>query len=322
MPAFMGATLAPKEIMLAETVLVTGATGFIGRIVTQALVQAGYRVRAASRTGGPVAGAAESVRLPEPPYHAGQWGGVLVGAAHIVHCAGIAHTRLPLAYADYRVANAELPGALAKAAAQAVPGRFVFISSIRAMSGPGSPIVLDETVAPAPTDDYGRSKLEGERLVEAAYGADDRCLILRPTLVYGPGVKGNLAALARLARLPLPLPLGGLTAKRSLLDVASLAEAILHLLTAPAGVAGTYLVCDREPVSTAEIVAALQSELARGPRLFAIPDRALAVLMALARRRNALTFPLVADPARLTATGWAPADDTLARLRAYARQGW
>ncbi|TXN39301.1 NAD(P)H-binding protein, partial [Methylobacterium sp. WL18] len=129
----------------------------------------------------------------------------LSGVDAVVHSAGLAHAMSGAPEDDYRTLNTEATRKLAEAAARAKVRRFVFLSSIRAQVGASAPCVVGEGDEPRPTDAYGRSKLEAERAL-AETGLD--WVALRPVLVYGAGVKGNMAALLRLARSPYPLPLG------------------------------------------------------------------------------------------------------------------
>src|SRR5262249_42993487 len=127
-----------------------------------------------------------------------------VGA--VIHSAGLAHAMSGLPEDDYRVLNTEATIGLARAAQRAGARRFIFLSSIRAQCGPPAEHALTEDLPPEPTDAYGRSKLAAEQGL-AALGLD--WVALRLVLVYGAGVKGNMAQLLRLARTPYPLPLGG-----------------------------------------------------------------------------------------------------------------
>ena len=138
------------------------------------------------------------------------------------------------------------------------------MSSIRAQSGPAAAGILTEADVPRPTDPYGRSKLAAETAV-AKSGVP--FTVLRPVLVYGPGVKGNLRTLMRLAALPVPLPFGALTNRRSLVGIDNLVGAIIHVLGHAASRGETYVVADPRPVSVAEIMAALRSR--HGPEAVA-----------------------------------------------------
>jgi UDP-glucose 4-epimerase len=221
---------------------------------------------------------------------------------------------------DYRILNTEATIALARAAERARVKRFVFLSSIRAQVGPSADGVVTESLPPQPTDDYGRSKLAAEQGL-AVLSLD--WVALRPVLVYGPGVKGNVAALVKLARTPYPLPLGGLTAKRSLLAVDNLVDAIATVLTAPAPLRRPLIVADAEPLSVAEMIAALRAGLRRRPGLIPLPPRVLEIALSAAGRAEwypRLAGPLVADAAALRALGWTPRIGTRDGLGALARQ--
>ncbi|HHZ09375.1 MAG TPA: NAD-dependent epimerase/dehydratase family protein [Rhizobiales bacterium] len=307
---------------MAERVLLTGAGGFVGRALGEKLIRAGYAVRAVSRRPETLAAIYHDVvPLPERVTDERAWAPLLAHVDHVVHCAGIAHATASIPRETYMAANAELTGALARAAAKIIGGRFVFVSSIRAMAGPVADAILRDTTPPEPVDDYGRSKLEGERFVAEAFAGGGRHTILRPVLIYGRGVKGNLSALARLAALPVPLPIAGLAAKRSLLDVEALADAILLLLEEDRPATGPFVVCDKAPVSVAEVVAAMREGSGREPLLFAVPDALLAAPLRLAGWGEAwrrLNGPLTARADGLERLGWAPVSDTRARIAAYA----
>src|SRR5206468_12977328 len=172
----------------------------------------------------------------------------------------------------YDRVNRAATAALAAAAARDRIERLIFVSSIRAQSGPACDHPLTEADTPKPVDAYGRSKLAAEHAIRAA---ELPHTILRPALIYGPGVKGNLADLIRLARSPWPLPLGALRNRRSLLARSNLVAAIRLALMAPAMLNETYVVADPEPLTIAQIVTALRSGLDRGPRLIPVPPALL-----------------------------------------------
>jgi UDP-glucose 4-epimerase len=177
---------------------------------------------------------------------------------------------------------------------------------------------LRESDTPQPTDAYGRSKLAAEQAVRAA-GVPHT--ILRPVLIYGPGVKGNLARLMQVARTPWPLPFGLCHNRRSVLARQNLIEAIHFVLQTQAAKDQTYIVADPVPLSLAEIVAALRSGLGRGPGLLPVPP-ALIGLVAKTLGRDEewqrLGGGLIADPSKLVAAGWTPSVETKAGLAAMA----
>ena len=181
--------------------------------------------------------------------------------------------------------------------------RFVFLSSIRAQSGPTATSALSEDDEPDPTEAYGRSKLAAERALGTL---DMDWVALRPVLVYGPGVKGNMAALIALAQSPWPLPLGGLSAERSLLSLENLALAVETVLAAQGPLRRSFVVADPEPMSVAEIVAALRSGLGRNRGLIPVPSWLLRSAAALIQRQEAyerLAGSLIANPEALKAAG-------------------
>jgi nucleoside-diphosphate-sugar epimerase len=141
-------------------------------------------------------------------------------------------------------------------------------------------------------------------------------------LVYGPGVKGNLRALMRLAALPVPLPFGALTARRSLLGLANLAAAISFVLRHDGSAGETYVAADPEPLTLAEIVTALRHGTGRKPGVVAVPPALLRiVLTALGRGANweQINGALVVDPGKLIAACWRPDTDTKGMLDATMR---
>jgi len=212
---------------MSRKVLVTGASGFIGRPLVRALAQEGWDVKAAGRNLNSIPSAprikrAELPDLAKPV----DWSPLLEGVTHVVHLAGLAHAPGMLPDEVYERINAAAVGEIA-AAARGIE-RLVFLSSVRAQAGLSSDDVITEANTPEPTDIYGRSKLAAERLVEASGTA---FTILRPAAVYGPDVKGNIASLATLARTPMPLPFGGLANRRSLLALDNLISAVALALT-------------------------------------------------------------------------------------------
>lgn len=309
--------------MAEGRVLVTGASGFVGPHVVAALSKAGWSLRLAARRPMPSPEGIETVVVGDLAERI-DWSEVLRGIDHVVHMAGLAHAGPGLDEALYRRINTEATLELARAAAAAGVRRFVYLSSIKALSGVFDGPPLAEDAPPAPTDVYGRSKWAAEQGL-AALGLD--WVALRPVLIYGPGVKANMAALLKLAQSPLPLPLGGLKAPRSLLAVENLADAILFALSPACPARQSYTVADREPISVAEMLAAMRAGLGRGAGLLPVPEAWLRLVARLAGREETflkLAGSLVARPERLLRAGWRPPAETqaaLARLAASARAG-
>jgi nucleoside-diphosphate-sugar epimerase len=300
-------------------VLVTGATGFIGRHLAPALVARGFAVRAALRH-------AEQANALGPgiePVVIGDivdpdWGPALADVDGIVHLAAIAHTGDASPEESYDRVNRWAAVDLARAASDA-GARFVFMSSVRAQAGPAAAELLTESTPPAPTDAYGRAKLAAEREIAALPGPH---VILRPTLVYGRGVGGNMGALIRLARLPVPLPFGAVRNARSLLAVENLVEAVALALTSEALLRGTFLVADAAPLSFAEILTHLRRGAGRVPALVPVPPNLLASGLKLVGRGEIwerLGGNLAVSTARIEALGYRPpltSADALAALGA------
>ena len=289
--------------------LVTGASGFIGRRLLPALVDRGFSVVA-------------PVRQVQPPrdgvvfpiieaIDTADWSALIGGVDAVVHLAAIAHARHIRAEDIYDRVNAEAALRLASACAGRV-SRLVFASSIRAICGPTAATLLDDDTPAAPTNAYGRSKLKAERGLARL---DLPTTILRPVAVYGVGVKGNLARLARLADGPAPLPLGALRAPRSFVSLDNFVGAILFCLARTQPASESFILADPEPSSVADLLAGLRAGLGRPPRLWAVPPRLLAAAAAMSGQSDAwsvLSGALAARPRRLLDAGWSP---TTARTR-------
>jgi nucleoside-diphosphate-sugar epimerase len=304
-------------------ILVTGASGFIGRAVVSTLAAAGHEVRAAVR------------RPTAPPFPLGvepvlhgdleagvEWRTLVAGMDFVVHLAGIAHGGSGIAPGRYDRVNRDATAQLADAARAGGIKRLIFVSSIRAQTGPAADRILTEADEPRPADPYGRSKFAAET---ALRDSGVPFTVLRPVLVYGPGVKGNLRRLIAAAALPVPLPFGAFTNRRSLLGVQNLAVAIAHLLRHAAASGETYLVADTQALSLADMIAAMRRGLGRSPGLISVPPTLVRFALAALGRGadwDALGGQLVVDPAKLIATGWRSETDTrraLAELTALAR---
>jgi nucleoside-diphosphate-sugar epimerase len=305
--------------MNAPLIALTGSTGFIGKYLLAELPKRGFRVRVLLRRPSEVpAGAASAVIGDIASPH--NMAAALRDVDMIVHSAGLAHAMSGQPEDDYRAINTQATINLARAAERAGVKRFVFLSSIRAQSGPTAQGILTEDQEPRPTDPYGRSKLEAEKGL-SELGID--WVALRPVLVYGPGMKGNMAALLRLAQSPWPLPLGGLKAKRSLLSLDNLVSAVDAALRAEGPLRRPFIVADPEPVSAPEMVAALRKGLGRTPGLIPAPGPLLKLAAALTGRGEAyerLAGSLVVSPEALKRIGWQPVSSTQDALARLARQ--
>jgi nucleoside-diphosphate-sugar epimerase len=299
-------------------IALTGATGFIGQHLLHELPQRGYRLRVLLRrpTVVPLESASAVIGDLARPQN---MTAALADVDAVIHSAGLANAMSGLPEDDYRTLNTEATIALARAAQRAGVRRFVFLSSIRAQCGPSADHVLTEDLTPQPTEAYGRSKLAAEQgLAELALD----WVALRLVLVYGAGVKGNMAELARLARTPYPLPLGALRSRRSLLSLDNLVAAVDAVLSAPGRLGRPLIVADPEALTIPEIVAALRRGLGRRPGLIPVPVAVLRTALHAAGRGEIyerLSGSLVAEPARLRELGWSPPITTLEGLAALAQ---
>jgi len=296
-------------------IALTGATGFIGRHLLRELPKRGYRLRVLLRRPSQTAMDCASAvvgDLARPQNMSAAFAGVDA----IIHSAGIAHAMSGRPEDDYRVLNTEATIGLARAAERSGVKRFVFLSSIRAQSGPAAQDVLTEDLEPRPTDAYGKSKLAAERGLEQL-GID--WVALRPVLVYGPGVGGNMATFVRLARAPYPLPLASLKARRSLLSVDNLVDAVDAVLTAAAPLRRPLIVADAEHLTLPEMITAMRAGIGRSPGLMPMPASVLAIALRVAQRAEwyqRLTGSLRVDASALRRLGWTPRIATPAGLAA------
>lgn len=304
--------------MSAPLIALTGATGFIGRHLLAELPKRGYRVRVLLRRPNPVvneAGSAVIGDLTAPRNLSAAFADVDA----VVHSAGLAHAMSGRPEDDFRAVNTDATIALAEAALRAGVRRFVFLSSIRAQVGASAAHVVTEADEPGPTDPYGRSKLAAE---QGLAGLPLDWVALRPTIVYGRGVRGNMETLIGLAQSRWPLPFAGLRARRSLLAVENLLAALDTVLRHPDALRRPLIVSDPEPLTLAEMVAALRAGLGRAPRLLPVPEAVLSLMLRAAGRAEAferIAGSLVASPAALTELGWRPVVDTRAALAALGR---
>lgn len=273
---------------MAGRILLTGATGFVGTYLAPMLRERGYAVDAVGRAETGPLGPQTDWR----PFLHGDTTGIihLAGRAHVMR----EHEGDP--EAAYDRVNRAATLALAEQAISAGIHRFVYISSVKAMGDRG--LNLNPTMPPVPSDAYGRSKLAAEQAL-IALAPDLETVILRPPLVYGPGVKANFLALMKAVDRGVPLPLGLIRNRRSLISLHNLGDAAIHSLACAPGI---YCPTDAHPVSTADLVRMLGVALGRKPALLPVPIWALKVL-GVATGRTAMIDRLVGD---LTFRGWPP----------------
>ncbi|TRY18361.1 NAD-dependent epimerase/dehydratase family protein [Tessaracoccus rhinocerotis] len=252
-------------------ILVTGATGFVGRHLVRALAH-DHEVIAVARRPVEVPGADEVLTVPSID-SATDWSGLLEDVEMVVHLAARVHVMQETSdepLEAFREINVRGTRRLAKACVDQGVRRLVFLSSIK-VNGEvtqGSPFRAGDD--PAPVDPYGVSKLEAEQaLAEVAAGTRLEVVVLRPTVIYGAGVKGNVQRLMRLIETRIPIPLGAVRNARSMLSIGNLITWITESIRADDVPGSVVLVADPEPVSTPSLIRALAEGM--GYRTFQIP---------------------------------------------------
>jgi UDP-4-keto-D-QuiNAc 4-reductase len=303
-------------------VLVTGATGFVGRILCKALVQSGYLVRVALRS-------EDSVRLCVGEHvtvgdiATADWSVALKGVESVIHCAARAHILHDSnRNADlYMETNAGATLRLANAASHAGVRRFVYMSSIKVNGEKTADRPYSAADEPDPQDAYGASKLLGERnvMLVAARGHME-VTIVRSPLVYGPGVRANFLRLLRWVDKGWPLPLGAIRNTRSLVSIWNLCDLLVELLKHPMAAGRTWMVSDGKDLSTPDLIRCIGAAMGRRVHLLPVPVALLRLcgrLVGRAAEIERLCGSLVVD---ITQTrrelGWSPQvsiDEALAR---------
>lgn len=281
--------------MANETqVLVTGATGFVGnRLVSTLCPREGCRVTAAIRDQASINDSIDSLSVVPVGELSSEtdWRFALDGADSVIHLAARVHvmddnSADPLA--EFRRTNVEGTRALAEQAARSGVKRFVFVSSIKVngeFTEPGCPFTAQD--APAPKDPYGQSKAEAEEVLRSiAAETGMEVVIIRPPLIYGPGVKANFAAMMNWLNRGIPLPLGRTENARSFLALDNLVDLIITCLDHPNAANQTFLASDGEDVSTTQLLQKMAAALGRKARLVPVPPALMKFGAKLARRED------------------------------------
>lgn len=293
--------------MSAQHLLVTGANGFVGRVLTQRLLDAGYTVRGTLLPGESpdslISGVIPTVVAPLGPDTV--WKHALEGVDAVIHLAARVHVMDDRA-ADplqiFREVNRDGTVRLAREAAVAGVKRLVFVSSIK-VNGEESPATYHAASPFNPQDPYAVSKMEAElglRRIEAETGLE--VVVVRPTLVYGPGVKANFLQMMKIISRGIPLPLASIKNKRSLIYVGNLVDALVTCATHPKAAGQTFLVSDGEDVSTPELIRRTASALGVPARLLPFPVSVMKLAGRLTGRKgavNRLTGSLTVDSSKI-----------------------
>jgi nucleoside-diphosphate-sugar epimerase len=270
-------------------ILVTGANGFVGTALVQRLAKPdNWAVRAVVRGEG--TSAASPVQRVVVRTLAGDtdWRAALEDVGAVVHLAARVHVMRDASsdpLGDYRRTNVIGTMNLARQAARSGVSRFVFVSSVKVNGESGR---FSETDVPAPVDPYGISKHEAEiglRQIAADTGME--VVIVRPPLVYGPGVKANFRALIRAIDRGIPLPFGAINNRRSFVALGNLVDFIVRCLENPAAANETFFVSDGEDLSTTDLVRRLARSMNRPARLIPVPEGLLMLLASVAGKQAA-----------------------------------
>ncbi|MBX8514364.1 SDR family oxidoreductase [Pseudomonas cichorii] len=314
--------------MSSSSVLLTGATGFVGKALLASLLTRGDKVTAAVRDSSAQIDPRATLCQVSTLDGQTQWQDSLRDVQVVIHAAARVHVMNdteadPLA--AFRKVNVEGTLNLARQAAEAGVRRFVFISSIKVNGEgtlPGQPYRADDT--PAPIDPYGISKMEAEQGLRAlAEQTGLEVVIIRPVLVYGPGVKANFLSMMRWLDKGVPLPFGAIDNRRSLVALDNLVDLIVTCTSHPAAANQTFLVSDGEDLSTTMLLKRIASALGKSARLLPVPS-ALLVLAARSLGKRALSqrlcgFLQVDIEKTRSLLGWAPVASVDQALSAVAR---
>ncbi|WP_264346301.1 UDP-glucose 4-epimerase family protein [Rheinheimera sp. MM224] len=273
--------------MSTKKILVTGGTGFVGKALLKQLSAKGYdiiapvRQKTAYLPDGVVAPIVEDIcSLPE---HSDLFNGCSV----VIHVAAKAHV-VGESLEEFRRVNTEATLNLATLAAKAGVKRFIFLSSI-GVNGISNKEPFTSFDKPAPVENYAISKLEAEiGLTQLSEASGMEIVIIRPPLVYGPGAPGNFGKLIQLVYKNLPLPLGAIANKRSLVALDNLVDLIITCINHPNAANQTFLVSDAEVVSTTELLTSMILASGNKPRLLPIPMSWLKVIGRLTGKQSVI----------------------------------
>jgi nucleoside-diphosphate-sugar epimerase len=280
---------ANPPVVARRRVALSGASGFIGSVLKTEIANCGFD-------------AVRIDRIDLEHLRAGiDQGALLKGCEAAVHLAARVHVLRETEDAPlsaFRAVNRDTTLAFARACVRAGVRRFVFVSSIH-VNGSGSTFPFRPSDPPAPEDPYAISKSEAESgLWEIARATELEVVVVRPPLVYGPNVRGNFLRLLKLAALPIPLPLGSVSGKRSFISVWNLSDLLIRCLDHPNAPGGTFLAGDGEDIELPRLISILRTALRQRPKLLPVPEsvlRTCAALIGMKSVFNKLTANLQVD---------------------------
>jgi nucleoside-diphosphate-sugar epimerase len=272
-------------------ILVTGANGFVGSQLSETLAKSGHEVRNTARS---LASNSSTTRelITCDLESADNLDHLTTGCDAIVHLAGRAHVMSDnpaTSESLYVSANVDVTRKLAQSAARTGVKRMILMSSVK-VNGESTTINTPFTAQdiPNPQDPYGRSKTQAEQaLWEITSTSDLEGVVIRPPLVYGPGVRANFASLIGIVGRGLPLPLGSIQNKRSFVSLDNLVDLISTTVQSPNAAGNTFLVSDGHDLSTPELVRSIASALDQSPKLFPFPSALLKLAATASGKRGA-----------------------------------
>lgn len=295
-------------------VLVTGANGFIGKFLCTALLRQGFRVRAAVRSPIQIQNNAEIVTIDTIDGNT-DWTNALHGVDVVIHLAARVHIMKDTAsnpLAEFLKVNRDGTGNLARQTARSGCKRFVYVSSIKVNGEEthGQQCYTEQDI-PLPQDPYGISKWQAEQILQQiAKETGLETIIIRPPLVYGPGVKGNFYSLMKIINKEVPMPLSGARGIRNMVYVGNLVSALIVCATHPAATGQTYFVRDKADISTVLLIEKIAAALGRRNRTFYVPPillRTAAAMLGRSQQINRLFGSLrLSDTKIHQQLGWVP----------------
>ncbi|MCX7086152.1 MAG: SDR family oxidoreductase [Methylococcales bacterium] len=303
------------SILKNKTILITGANGFVGKALCESLAHQSYKIIAAVRKIDEASNKAHQIAIEEINADT-DWTSALSGVDTVIHLAARVHVMHDIAsdaQTAYRNVNVEGTLQLAKSAVKAGVKRFIFLSSIKVNgegTEPNRPYTPEDE--PAPVDPYGVSKLEAEiALRQLANDTGLEVVIIRPPLIYGPGVKANFKNMMSFLNKSIPLPLGAINNKRSLVALDNLIDLISCCINHPAAANETFLVSDGLDVSTPELLRSMAKALDKKALLIPIPSsllQAVAVIIGKKAFAQRLCSSLQVDVSKTyKLLNWTPA---------------
>jgi nucleoside-diphosphate-sugar epimerase len=296
-----------------HVILLTGATGFVGRCLCAQLLAQGYSVRAVARHATTIQNV-EVVSLGDIDSIT-DWSNSLKDIDSVIHLAARVHVMTEISadsLAEFRKVNVESTLRLATQAAEAGVKRFIFMSSIKVngeSSAVGKPFTEDDL--PNPQDAYGISKLEAElSLLKIAEQTGMEVVIIRPPLVYGLNVKANFSSMLKAVKRGIPLPFGAIKNQRSFIYVENLVNFILTCIQHPLATDQIFLVSDGQDLSTTELLRESAFALGIKSRLLPVPQKLLEIIASVLGKRDVaqrLCGNLQVDITKArTLLGWIP----------------